>query len=112
MKNLTKTTYLSIAGVLFTSLLVTNLCRANEIQASFERELNHTSVSTSEISLSRKNDLPVQNAVNRTVWTKKQDQVRESFKRDLNHKTVTHNTTGKRKVDPIATLIRNFLSTY
>lgn len=109
MNNFNKIFSTTISGYMLTSILVTGLCHANDITASFDRDLNRSAVTASANSLTRKNNLPVQNAVNNTVWTQEKDQIRESFTRALNNKTATQNTLGKRKVDPVATLIRKYL---
>jgi hypothetical protein len=110
MKNFNKTIYAAIAGYLFTSLLVTNLCQANEIVASFDRDLNHAAVTASASSLARENNLPEQKAVNRAVWTQEKGQVSESFKRDLNHQAVVSNKPGAGEAEPVAALVKKYLS--
>ena len=110
MKKFNKTIYTITAGYIFTSLLAINPSQADEIEASFDRDLNHTMVTGSVSSLLRENNLPEQSAVNRMVWSQEKDPVSESFNRNLNHKIMPGHKLVIRETDSVAALIRKFLS--
>lgn len=107
MKTFNKTT--AMVACIITFVSTSSPGKANEITKSFERDLSRPAVTSSKATLTRDILLPTQDAVNRTVWTR-EDQVRKSFERDLNHEKPVHNKPVNRKVDPVATTIRNKIS--
>lgn len=95
--------------LLVTAILMTGLTQADQISASFERDMSRQPTLSSETTLKREHNLPEQDAVNRII--RDNDPVKESFDRDLNHEPIkgSYPRVSGTESDPVQILIRKAL---